>query len=355
MVQKALPKRGEPPFIDRRTNALSNRRRRLPWPEERPFRILSLDGGGIRGIYTATLLAEIERNLISGRSVADYFDMIAGTSTGGIIGIGLSLKKSAKSIQDLYLENGKKIFPPFWMNYPILRWGKQLFCSLLDHRQLEKILYQTFKNQTIGEAQTRLIIPAFLGPKSQIAVLKTDHHPDFEHDHKMMAWEAARATSAAPTFFSGHVGDGYVFLDGGVWANNPIMVAIVDAISAYEISLSQIEILSIGTGNPPYEMGKFADRGGFFSWREIIKGAIFLTTDNAYSQACLLIGPDQILRLEPTGPDAQIDLADWPSSAKRLPTIAKDHFRHHAQSLSAFFKNTVPPRERFYTIDTRKV
>jgi predicted acylesterase/phospholipase RssA len=77
------------PFTERRLNSLQTRRERLPWPADKPFRILSLDGGGIRGIYAATLLARVESELIGAGAIADHVDMIAGTSTGGIIAIGL--------------------------------------------------------------------------------------------------------------------------------------------------------------------------------------------------------------------------------------------------------------------------
>lgn len=346
--QKVSPKRGPRPFTERRLNSLSTRRERLEWPADKRFRILSLDGGGIRGIFAAVLLARIESEIING-SIADYVDMIAGTSTGGIIAIGLGLRKPASAIRHLYVEDGKHVFPMFWTRHPWLKYFCQLFFSLHDNRVLEGLLYKAFGNATLGDAETRLVIPAFLGPKTQIAVLKTDHHPDFKNDHRMAAWEAARATSAAPAYLPGHAGDDYVFLDGGVWANNPVMAAVVDVLSAYDVSREQIEILSIGTGNPPYEISRFAVRGGFFQWREIIKGAMFLTTDNAHAQSTLLVGPENILRLEPTGPAASIDLDDWNEAARQLPMLANEAFDRHRERLDYFFGRKAEPRHRFYT------
>lgn len=347
--QKASPKRGPRPFTERRLNSLRGRRRKVPWPADKRFRILSLDGGGIRGVYAATLLAQIEAEIIDG-AVAEHVDMIAGTSTGGIIAIGLGLRKPASIIEHLYLKDGKLVFPVFWMRHPVLRCFRQLFLPLHDHRMLEKLLYDTFGDATLGDAHTRLVIPAFLGPKTQIAVLKTDHHPDFANDHRMAAWEAARATSAAPTYLPGHAGENYVFLDGGVWANNPIMAAVVDVLSTYDLSRDQIEILSIGTGNPPYEISRFAVRGGLFQWREIIKGSMFLTTDNAQAQATLLLGPENILRLEPTGAAARIDLADWGEAVRQLPELARGAFDQNRERLEYFFSERASPRHRFHTM-----
>lgn len=354
MVQKALPKRGPRPFIKRRPNSLQTRRDRLPWPTDKPFRILSLDGGGIRGIYAATLLARIEAELLHGGAIADHVDMIAGTSTGGIIAIALGLGKPASVVERLYVEDGKHVFPVFWTRYRFMRLIRQCFTSLHDPQVLERLLYDTFGDTTLGEARTRLVIPAFLGPNTQIAVLKTDHHPDFQKDHLMAAWEAARATSAAPTYLPGHAneddgGEEYVFLDGGVWANNPIMAAVVDALSAYDVSRDQIEIFSVGAGNQPYEISRLAFRGGLFQWREIIKGAMFLTTDNAQAQATLLLGPENILRLEPRGAAAAIDLDDWRSAVAALPQLAGTDFEMNQEQIAAFFGERVAPRERYYT------
>lgn len=349
LARKALPQRGPRPFTDRRAHSLKTRRERLPWPADKPFRILSLDGGGIRGLYAATILARVEQDLLGGGRIADHVDMIAGTSTGGIIAIGLGLGRPAALIHQLYAVDGEKVFPPFWNRHPKLRFWRRLMMPLFNARKLEELLFRTFGAATLGQSDTRLVIPAFLGPKTDIAVFKTDHHPDFKKDHLMAAWEAARATSAAPTYFPGHKGDDYVFLDGGVWCNNPIMAAVVDALSAYDVERDQIEILSIGTGNPPYEISRFATRGGIFQWREIILGAMYLTTDNAQAQATLLLGPDHILRLEPTGAAAAIDLADWSAACAQLQPQAQEAFKANRDRLAAFFAAPADPRHRFYT------
>lgn len=355
LARRASPQRGPRPFTDRRFHSLKTRRERLPWPADKPFRILSLDGGGIRGLFAATILARVEQDLLGGARIGDHVEMIAGTSTGGIIAIGLGLGKPAALIHQLYAVDGEKVFPPFWNRHPKLRFWRQLFFPLFNPKKLEELLFRTFGTATLGQSRTRLVIPAFLGPKTDIAVFKTDHHPDFRKDHLMFAWEAARATSAAPTYFPGHKGDDYVFLDGGVWCNNPIMAAVVDALSAYALERDQIEILSIGTGNRPYEISRFAARGGFFQWREIISGAMYLTTDNAQAQATLLFGPDHILRLEPTGPAAAIDLADWSTACAQLQPQAQHAFEEDRDRIAAFFTAPAQPRHRFYSeqpIDT---
>ena len=94
-------------------------RKHLPWDSDQPFRILSIDGGGIRGIFPATILATLERDYLGGQSVGDYFDLLAGTSTGGIIALGLGAGLSAAEIERMYLDVGHLVFPasrrgPIW-------------------------------------------------------------------------------------------------------------------------------------------------------------------------------------------------------------------------------------------------
>lgn len=350
MAQSQLPKRGHKLFTERRKNTNPARRKKLPWPSDKPFKILSLDGGGIRGLYGACLLALIENNITGGRPVANFFDMIAGTSTGGIMALGLGLEIPAHQIEKLYREDGKLIFhQPWYWRIPKLKLLRHCRRALYDHKILEALLYREFGDKTLGEATTRLVVPAFMTPKTEIAVFKTDHHPDYKNDFKSKAWEIARATSAAPTYLSGHDNDDVMFLDGGVWANCPIMVAIVDALSAYDITPEQIEILSIGTGNFPFEITLKNAKKGLWDWKEVIKGAMFLTTDNAYAQAALLLGPDKIIRLEPSEEASDIDLDDWAASIRLLPYMAASDFDLNKVHLDKFFRYPVEPRDKFYS------
>jgi Patatin-like phospholipase len=96
----------------RSAGILLSRRSRLPWPADREFRILSIDGGGIRGIFPAAVLAGLEERFLGGNSVAGYFDLIAGTSTGGILALGLGAGLTAAELLELYVERGCEIFPP---------------------------------------------------------------------------------------------------------------------------------------------------------------------------------------------------------------------------------------------------
>lgn len=340
-------------FTDRRANSRTTKRERQPWPEDKPFKILCLDGGGIKGLYTAHLLRLCEHKLANGRPLASYFDMIAGTSTGGIIALGLGLGRSTDEIVSFYETDGRRIFPPYPATWFGRKWRSlsSFFRPLLDHEELEAALKRRFGDDKLGDAGPRIVIPAFMMPKTEIAVFKTDHHPDFCNDHATPAWRVARATSAAPTYLRGHehTESGRIFIDGGVWANNPVMVAIIDALSAYDLSPDQIHIVSIGTGNPPFALSQRSVFAGLLAWREVIKAAMFLTSDNATAQAKLLLGPDNVLRIQPLGKSATVELDDYDRALEELPILATQHFAENENALDEFFQILAAAREKHYS------
>lgn len=354
MVRKAPPKSGLEPFVARRAGTLRGQREKLPWPKDRPYRILSLDGGGIKGVFSAALLAFIEEELGRRGCIGDFFDCIAGTSTGGILAIGAGLGVPARTMRTLYEQRGRAIFPPWRYRASKNLVGKVILGimnrPLYDHVALETALFEVLGESPLGASKPRLVIPAFLVPEAEITVFKTDHHPDFRNDHRMFAWETARATSAAPTYLKGHERAERMFIDGGLWANNPVMVAIVDALSAYDLSRNNIEVLSFGTGNLPWQIALRKAGGGFWNWKMAVSAAMYLTSDNALAQAGLLIGPQRITRIEPQGADALVEMDDWQNAVGRLPSAARRAFEADHDAILRHFEEPVPPRERFYSV-----
>lgn len=336
-------------FTQRDRERLSARRARQPWPTNKPFKILSLDGGGIRGIYTAAVLKQIEARLPRGSLIQEYFDLLTGTSTGGIIAIGLGLGIDAAAICRLYVEDGQTIFPPALTHWRGLRFLRRLSSSLYNEAAIERLLRTEFGEHKLGDSAARLLIPAVVGPRPQIAVFKTDHHPDYRRDWQTPAWEAARATSAAPTYLPGHRYGGDYFLDGGLFANNPIMLAIVEAMHAYDIALNPIRVLSIGTGNAPPKLNQAMIRAGLFGWRNIVATTMYFSTDTAMSQARLLLGIDNVVRLEPSQRGASIALDDWRAARDMLPGEASVNDDSNWSATSVFFEDKVSPRERHHS------
>lgn len=310
----------------RSEGTLQHRRRQLPWPADRRFRILSIDGGGIRGVLPASVLTEFERRHLGGRSIGDYFDLIAGTSTGGIIALGLAMGLPASQILHLYLEHGSEIFPPLGKRFQRLRRASRFLRSLrhyqYEREPLERLLRQAFNGRLIGEASRRLCIPSFDG-FTEVNVFKTPHHPDFKMDWREKIVTVALATSAAPTFFSVYKNGHRQFADGGVWANNPVMIGLVDALTCYDLDRSQIDILSLGCGDAEMFIGENQVKlGGLWHWKEIISAAMHLAGQNALGQAGLLIGRDRVVRIDaPVAPGAAIALDDVERSVAKLPAL----------------------------------
>ena len=300
----------------------------LAWPPDREFRILSLDGGGIRGVYSAAFLGGLERKYLGGRSIAAYFDLIAGTSTGGILALGLAAEHTATDLCEFYIRQGQDIFPvPRNNALPVLeRWRRdavQYFRYRYDRTALRHAVEGVFGDKRFGEARVRLCIPAFDGRYGEVYVFKTPHHPDYRRDASDRMTKTALATSAAPTFFRPLRDGGYTFVDGGVWANNPIMVALVDALACFTLPRRLVRILSVGTGDEPYTVAHpQVSRGGKLAWRNIIRGALRLQSLNALGQAGLLVGADRLLRVTPGTEGGSIELDDWKRATLELVPAA---------------------------------
>ena len=340
----------------RSSGALKHRRVPLPWPEDKGFRILSIDGGGIRGIYPAAFLAGLEKRYLGGRSVVQYFDLIAGTSTGGIIAIGLAAGLRAIDLCDLYINRGCEIFPPI-RNGIIgavecyLTNASQYFKFRYDRKALMRILCDTLGNRKFGEAQTRLCIPSFEGRYSEVYIFKTPHHPDFRKDAEELMTKVAAATAAAPTFFQPLQDGGYTFVDGGVWANNPIMVALVDVLSCFSVHPERIRILSLGCGDDPYVVDRpKIEYGGILAWRRIFDAAMRLQSLNALGQAGLLIGADRIIRVTAPTSGSQIQMDDWSRAVSELPSSAESALDELGEVISKMFLSD--PANRYEPIVT---
>ena len=232
---------------------------------ENSFKVLSIDGGGIRGIFPAMILANLEAELkaqgVSKWRVYENFNLICGTSTGGIIAIALALGIPAKEIYELYINNASIIFGN----------KKGFFKSILksshSRDNLEKLIREIFVKYHNGEdgndprlkhCKTNVAIPIYDLMEGRPSVLKNNYHAAFVRDYHIPAFVAALATSAAPTYFDPY-SSAYVDLngldksfqnkvDGGVYANNPTLNGIVEAQKAFNIELKDISVLSIGTG-----------------------------------------------------------------------------------------------------------
>ena len=326
-------------------SAGSLRRRRIPqaWPKDRRFRILAIDGGGIRGVFPATLLAELERQHTRGRPIGEYFDLVAGTSTGGILSLGLAAGLTAGELQDLYVRRGPEIFPRLvggWAGRVISRlmWPWYLGNARYDQKDLREILGTKLGDQTIGDAKVRLCIPSFDGRHSEVYVFKTPHHPDYRTDRFDPMIRAALATAAAPVYYRPLVEGGYTFVDGGIWANNPSMLAVIEALTAFDVDRDRIDVLSLGCGDEFYPVNWWQRRfGGLFFWRTAIFAAMRLQSLAATNQVRLLLGPDQVMRIDAPTNESKIAMDDCSRAIAELVPAAEASAAKQGEKVARVF------------------
>ncbi|MCB1549130.1 MAG: patatin-like phospholipase family protein, partial [Hyphomicrobiaceae bacterium] len=157
----------------RSDGTIQHARLKQPWPDGRPFRILSIDGGGIRGVFPAAVLAELESRFLNGASITNHFDMIAGTSTGGIIALALAHGMTAREALNIYLERGERIFPPVAGLGKVSRVLRWVFKPKHDQAALKEELLGIFGDKVLDDAVTRLVIPSFEGRHGEPFLYKT--------------------------------------------------------------------------------------------------------------------------------------------------------------------------------------
>jgi uncharacterized protein len=301
------------------------------------FQILSLDGGGIKGLFSAAVLARIEEDLSV--QVTDHFDLITGTSTGGIIALGLGLGMRPKEIVDFYVEHGPQIFrqTSFWTS----------FCWLLRRKYpqlpLRRAVQQCFEEKLLLDSTKRLIITSYSLDKDEVYLFKTPHHPRLTRDWKVPAWKVALATSAAPTFFPPCEDvDHLRLIDGGVWANNPSLVGIVEAVSMLNVPLQSISLLSLGTTNGLANKPTVLNRGGLWQWRTAgIDAALRGQSHGVQGQAVHLLSKDRAIRLDPAVPDGLFALDKL--SEKRLLAEASHASRNFTPTFTSAFRSHIAP------------
>jgi patatin-like phospholipase/acyl hydrolase len=330
---------GEP----RSAGAIPHRRVPQAWPKDRRFRILSIDGGGIRGVFPAAILAGLERTYAAGNPVGSYFDLIAGTSTGGILALGFGAGLSAGDLLDLYVRRGGEVFPAF-PDHPrgrLKAWLRDLlqYAHYTYNREaLRRVLTETLGERLFGDSQVRLCIPAFEGRHSEVFVFKTPHHPDYRTDRHERMVTVGLATAAAPTYFRPLEHGGYVLVDGGVWANNPVMLAVIEALTCFDIGRDQIDILTLGCGDDPFIVSRAQiAKGGIWHWKKVMFAAMRLQSLAATNQARLLLGPPGIMRIEPPLFTPPIRMDDWRRAVQELMPAAEEALLAHGTEIAAKF------------------
>jgi uncharacterized protein len=259
-------------------------------------RILAIDGGGIKGIFAASLLATVEESV--GDRVARHFDLIVGTSTGGVLAIALGLGLSANDIVHFYEQLGPKVFSGRRM----VRGLRGLGLARYSNRPLRVALESVLGDKRLGESSNRLVIPSLNLENGEVYIYKTAHHPRLERDFRERAVDVALATSAAPIYFPAfRSAAGAPLVDGGVWANNPVGLAVVEAIGILGWSRDSLRVLSLGCTSAPLGIGRarFIGLGAAYWATRIVSLFMAAQSHSSLGTAYVLASHETVLRIDP--------------------------------------------------------
>lgn len=300
----------------------------------RRFQVLALDGGGAKALFTASLLARLEED--SGTRVVDAFDLITGTSAGGILAIGLGAGLRPAEIARHYESLVSLVFPSRRRRrLSRITW---LIRAAYDQAPLREAFAEIFGDRRLGDSTKRLVIPAWDVMRGTVHLFKTPHDERLRRDRRIPMVDVALATSAAPGYLPAAHVDGHRLRDGGLWANNPSVVGIAEAISL-GWPLEGVAVLNIGATTEVGTHSRGLDRAGFGRWaRHAAPVAIAAATRGAQGIAHHLLNKDRYVRFDATVPTGSfsLDVADpeallgWASGMSReLCPVYRERFANH--------------------------
>ena len=304
-----------------------------PAPWRGAFQILSLDGGGLKGLFSAAVLAELESDLKT--SIADHCDLIVGTSTGGLIALALGAGLRPAEIVEFYVRQGPRIF-----GRP--RRFRRLWRPKHDADALRGALTEIFGDRVLGTSIKRLVIPSYSLDGDDVYLFKTPHAARLVRDYKERMVDVALATTAAPTYLPAADLRHNRLIDGGVWANNPALIAIAEAKSMLGVPLENIQLLSLGTTDDIRDVGTKLARGGLIPWvrdgREVVLRAPAV---GSFHTAEHLLGPNHLIRIDAVVPAGMFSLDRI--DGDRIRGLAEDVSRRCSPSVTPFTRHRADP------------
>lgn len=293
------------------------------------FHILALSGGGYRGLYTATILAELETAM--GRPIASHFDLICGTSAGGMLALGLAAEIPAVELKALFEQQGKRIFGKRSLARRIFG-----FWLAAKHNSsgLQGVLTERFGDRTIGDLEHRVLVPAVNYTTGRGQFFKTPHHPTFEFDHRMRLVDVAMATAAAPVYFPLARNERGVFADGGLVGNAPGLFGLHEVRTFLAPKKDvRVRVLAIGTMTIGATLRGSAglDRG-FGRWRgslfDLVISAQESSVDYMLRQS---LGDDYFQIDDKATPDQSLDVKALDRVTAGSTNTLRDRGVHAAQ------------------------
>jgi patatin-like phospholipase/acyl hydrolase len=281
------------------------------------MRVLSIDGGGIRGLIPALVLTEIEKR--SGKQVWELFDLIAGTSTGGILACALCAPDplAASRLVTLYEQKGPEIFERSLLHR--IRSVDGLLDEKYEAAGLESALARFVEHKRLKDTKPDLLVPSYDAALPGPYFFKTTKAKEKPETHDFPLSVVARGTSAAPTYFEALGVDGRALIDGGVFATNPAMCALAEALNHEEVEPRDVVLLSLGCGErtEKHSYEEIKD-WGVVKWARPILDVVFDGVSDAVDyQLERVLGRDRYWRLQ-----TQLTLA-----SDRIDDASEDNVR----------------------------
>jgi len=310
------------------------------------FRILALSGGGYLGLYTAVVLAQLEQKL--GEPLGRRFDLMAGTSVGGLLAMALAFEVPMVAIVELFLNRGEEIFSarrkPSGAVTRLIDLGRSVMGPKYSGAALRAELQRLFGDRTLGQAIHAVVIPAVDVTRSETKVFKTPHVEASCGDETCRVVDVTMATCAAPAYFPSVPIAGRLYADGGLFAVAPDQVAMHEAEHFMRVKPAQVRMVSIGTATAGYQPTEELDpQAGAVGW--LTDGRLILTLISVQQQHVQAIMEDRLgdryLRLDarwPPAADLGIDVAT-PAATATLKQLALQTMASIEQTtLTDFFR-----------------
>jgi uncharacterized protein len=303
------------------------------------MKMLSIDGGGIRGVFAISILQAIEKETKS--PIGDMFDVIAGTSTGSIIAASIALNISMDQILESYKTYGEKIF---------VRQAKVgLFKSVYNDRYLRRLLKKAFGEKTLADIKKPLLIPAVDITHGKPFIHRSNYGHSDKGDLSIKVWDAVLSSCSAPVYFPpNNVRNQYLSIDGGLWANNPSLVCITEAVHYFSTPLADINIVSVGTGQQRIDFSNDSEKHwGVKQWLpfhfpsmkvtpKLLDLALNLSSESV-SYHCQLLLRDHYLRInEELGEEVPFDEVKY---MDELINLGKQVYKNKKDEILTFLKN----------------
>ncbi len=294
------------------------------------FRVLSIDGGGVRGIFPTKILSLMEKELHI--NIHETFDLIVGTSTGSIIAGSIVIKNDLTELVEDYSKNAPAIFKKQWNLCGLLR-------SKYDGKILEKFLHKKLGDITLGEIKKPLILNASNASTGDVYVFKSSYQKtqrkgDYVRDGQVPLYKAVLASCAAPVYFDPVDINGTLVCDGGIWANNPSLVGYTDAIRNFEAK--DIKILSLGTGQTRQIYQPARMWGYLTGWNRTKLVDFLMSCQTKFPQNVLeLLDSNKVFRISPNIGNYELDkYQNIPSLVER----AKSEFTRLNSQIHEFLR-----------------